>query len=225
MGRRTNWVLFLCIEGWCDKYDDGMPRMCGSFGRARKRCRAATGSTAWEIKSCCYYSWRHHPPRWLRARPRWRTATVSRCVAPHARPLAPRALPCTPQRAQPELLLWQRAWYMTKVVLQIAMRLHKYLNNNGANAGRVFCKRLRVWHRQARASCRSSFDSRGPIPCIYAKLGRLLQMDHVASCRCSQHVGGRGPALSQAPSRVAPTSARSLPPFIRFPWPNPLRSC
>ena len=105
-----------------------------------------------------------------------------------------------------------------------AKRLHDFLNNTHADAGQFFCKRLRVWHRQARASCRSSFDSRGTFLCNFAKLGRLLQLGHVATCHCSQHVGGRGPVFSQAPPRVAPASARSLPLLIQPPWPNSLRS-
>ena len=98
---------------------------------------------------------------------------------------------------------------MFKVVLQITMRLHEYLNNNGADAGRFFCKRLRVWHRQARASCRSSFDSRGPFLCIFVKLGRLLQLGHVGSCCC---LAGRARACtaSECPARSR-TRARSAP--------------
>ena len=46
-----------------------------------------------------------------------------------------------------------------------------------------------------------------------------------ASSHCSQHVGGCGPVFSEAPPRVAPASARSLPLFFRFPWPNSFRFC
>ena len=153
--------------------------------------------------------WRRHPPPWLSPRPLRPAETVSRYAAPHARALAPPVLPCAPQHAQLELLFQRYAWHMFKVVVQIAMRLHGFLNNNGADAGRIFCKRLRVWHRQARASCRSSFDSRGPFPCIFVKLGRLLQLGHVGSCCC---LAGRARACtaSECPARSR-THARSAP--------------
>ena len=106
---------------------------------------------------------------------------------------------------------------MTKVVLQIAMRLHKYLNNTGADAGQIFCKRLRVWHRQTRASCRSSFDSRGPFPCIFFMLGRLLQLGHVGSCCClAGHArtctAAECPARSRTRARSAPPRGKQLQP-------------
>ena len=107
---------------------------------------------------------------------------------------------------------------MFKVVLQITMRLHDFLSNNGADAGRFFCKRLRVWHRQARASCRSSFDSRGPFLCILVKLGRLLQIGLVGSCCC---LAGRArtctaaecPARSRTRARSAPPRSKQLQPW------------
>ena len=111
------------------------------------------------------------------------------------------------------------------MILHIALRLHDFLNNTHAGAGQYFCKRLRVWHRQRRASCHSSFDSRGPILCNFVKLDRLLQFGHVASEYCSQHLGGRWPVFSQPPPRMAPASARFLPRIVRFPWPTSLRSC
>ena len=107
---------------------------------------------------------------------------------------------------------------MFKVVWQIAMRLHGFLNNNGADAGRIFCKSLRVWHRQARASCRSSFDSRGPSPCIFVKPGGLLQLGVVGTCCC---LAGRAHACTAAkrPARSR-TRARSAPPCSKRlqPW-------
>ena len=107
---------------------------------------------------------------------------------------------------------------MFKVVLQITMRLHDFLSNNGADAGRFFCKRLRVWHRQARASRRSSFDSRGPFLCILVKLGRLLQIGLVGSCCC---LAGRARACTAAkcPTRSR-TRARRAPPCSKQlqPW-------
>ena len=162
--------------------------------------------------------WRHHPPPWLSPRPLRPAETVSRYAAPHARALAPPAPPCAPQYAQPELLFQGCAWHMLKVVLQIAMRLHGFLNNNGADAGRFFCKRLRVWLRQARASCRSSFDSRGPFLCILVKLGRLLQVGLVGSCCC---LAGRArtctaaecPARSRTRARSAPPRGKQLQPW------------
>ena len=107
---------------------------------------------------------------------------------------------------------------MLKVVLQIAMRLHGFLNNNGADAGRFFCKRLRVWHRQARASCRSSFDSRGPSPCIFVKLGRWLQLGVVGSCCCLTGraracAAARCPARSRTRARNAPPRSKQLQPW------------
>ena len=65
-----------------------------------------------------------------------------------------------------------------------SMRLHGYLNNTRPDAGRIFRTGLRVWRRRARDSCRSSFDYRGRILCIFVKLGRLLQLGmlvHVAA--------------------------------------------
>ena len=98
------------------------------------------------------------------------------------------------------------------------MRLHKYLNNTGADAGQIFCKRLRVWHRQTRASCRSSFDSRGPFPCIFFMLGRLLQLGHVGSCCClAGHArtctATEYPARSRTRARSAPPHGKQLQPW------------
>ena len=154
--------------------------------------------------------WRRHPPPWLSPRPLRPAETVSWYAAPPARALAPPVLPCAPQHAQLELLFQRYAWHMFKVVVQIAMRLHGFLNNNGADAGRIFCKRLRVWHRHTRASCRSSFDSRGPFPCVFFKLGRLLQLGLVGSCCC---LAGRARTCTAAecPARSR-TRARSAPP-------------
>ena len=127
------------------------------------------------------FKWSFHPSPWRSPRPLWRAITVGRYAAPHARMLAPRTLPLAPQRAQPALLLRQHAQHKHKMILHIALRLHVFLNNAHADAGQFFCKRLRVWHRQARASCHSSFDSRGPILCNFVKLDHLLQFGHVAS--------------------------------------------
>ena len=73
----------------------------------------------------------------------------------------------------------------------LVMLLQNTARSTWADAGRFFRNRLRVWHRQARAFCHASFDSRGPHPCALAELGRLLQMGHVGPCYCSMGGGPR----------------------------------
>ena len=116
-----------------------------------------------------------------------------------------------------------------------AMLLHVTARNTWADVGRFFRKRLRVWHRRARALCHSLSNPRGPILCVLAKLGRLLQiwamLVHVAArwavralarrsrcrprrrCRhCRRSRRRRRPRRSSRRRRRSRTRARSTPP-------------